>query len=472
MKSELRHIMRNLPLEGSILNDAIPPQGSCVMLFWPLPDETDTRPFIKACHEAGVKVVLPVVVGNEIEVRTYMGEEKMIPGSYGILEPQGAAFTDYTAISRVYVPGLAFTADGKRLGRGKGYYDRFLAKLTALNSEVEIIGVCAKGHLVDNITTAPHDYLMHRVITFPSIALLIFTITLFSCKKNSVPASNDAFTQVMDTTGAQDPYTYEEESENEEEQIKRVQNDWKMRHDVHRTVRSPYINKEKGIISVYDDLFKNAASQTGWDWRIIAAQCYQESGFDPQATSRAGARGLMQIMPGTAKELGLSMADIHSPEENVAAAARYIRQLTALFSDINSPEERIHFVLAAYNGGYKHIRDAMALTKKYGGSWQRWSDVSVYVLALQQPQYYRDPVVKSGYMIGSETAGYVSSIVQRARQYGANMAVVNLPPGWQAFSMSNSTDSVSATRVATRSKNRFTGGTPSVMTPEQLREAE
>lgn len=442
------------------------------MLFWPLPDEPDTRPFIRSCHEAGVKVLLPVVVADDIEIRTYSGEASMKSGRYGIMEPQGPAFTDYAAISRVYVPGLAFTADGKRLGRGKGYYDRFLAKITTLAPKAEIVGVCAKGHLVAEIPTEPHDFRMHRVITLSALLLLLIASTLSSCRRNTVPPTNDAFTQVMDTTGASDPYTYEDEIEAEQEQIRRVHQDWKLRHDVHRSVRAPYINKEKGVISVYDDLFREASSQTGWDWRLIAAQCYQESGFDPQATSRAGARGLMQIMPATAKDLGLSMNDIHSPASNIHAAAKYIRQLSSLFSDIKSSEERVHFVLAAYNGGYKHIRDAMALTKKYlgAGTEQRWENVSQYVMALMQPAYYRDPVVKYGYMIGSETAGYVSTIVQRARQYGANMSPVSLPPGWKEFSISSDSTKVSDLQKAERprSQNRFTHGTPSVLSPEQL----
>lgn len=465
--------MRRLPHEGSTLTDAIPPRGSRVVLFWPLPDEVDTRPYIRACHEAGVEVLLPVVVGNSIMLRTYSGEACMQPGQFGIMEPSGAEFPDYATISHIYVPGLAFTADGKRLGRGRGYYDRFLAEVAPLCPRAEIIGVCPKGHLVEEIPTEPHDFRMHRVITFATLLLLIATIILPSCNGKSTPAHNDAFTQVMDTTGASDPYSYDEANETEEEQIKRVQQDWRLRHDIQRTVRAPYINKERGIISVYDDLFRHASAQTGWDWRLIAAQCYQESGFDPQATSRAGARGLMQIMPGTAKGLNLSMDDIHSPTANVAAAAQLIRKLSNQFSDISNPEERIHFVLGAYNGGPGHIRDAMALTKKHGGSPQRWADVSKFVLALQSPQYYRDPVVKHGYMIGSETAGYVASVVQRARQYGANMTEVHLPSGWKEFTLPGDSTSKSALRSERPvSKNRFTNGTPSVLSPEQLQESE
>ena len=65
----------------------------------------------------------------------------------------------------------------------------------------------------------------------------------------------------------------------------------------------------------------------------------------------------------------------------------------------------------------RHVRDAMALTKKYGGVWQRWNDVRHYILALSRPQYYRDPTVKNGYMRGSETANYVDMIMRRWSQY-------------------------------------------------------
>lgn len=189
---------------------------------------------------------------------------------------------------------------------------------------------------------------------------------------------------------------------------------------VRRKVNAPYISREKGIISTYDAYFKQAAQATGWDWRLIAAQCYQESAFDPNAISWAGARGLMQIMPRTAEHLGLPAAKIHSPAENIAAAARYIRELNGLFGDIRDRGERQKFVLASYNGGHGHIRDAMALARKHGKNPHSWQDVSFFVLHLSRPEYYRDPVVRHGYMIGSETAGYVQSIMDRWRMYGGN----------------------------------------------------
>lgn len=187
--------------------------------------------------------------------------------------------------------------------------------------------------------------------------------------------------------------------------------------NVTRRVYPVMLSASKGQISNYDVLFRKYASTAGVDWVMMAAQCYQESCFDPRAHSWAGACGLMQIMPSTADHLSLPRDKMYEPEPNVAAAARLLRELQGQFKDIGSPAERIKFALAAYNAGYYHIRDAMALTKKYGGIPQRWSDVKKYVLLLQNAQYYRDPVVRYGYMRGSETANYVDMITERHAQY-------------------------------------------------------
>lgn len=207
-----------------------------------------------------------------------------------------------------------------------------------------------------------------------------------------------------------------------------------IRPHVVRKVRSPYLSREKGIISIYDDLFKKAAQTTGWDWRLIASQCYQESGFDPNAVSSAGARGLMQIMPTTASALGLSR--VENPEENVAAAARYIVQLTQKFSHIRNKQDQICFVLAAYNGGFGHVSDAQALAKKNGQNHLVWENVRPFVEKLQEPRYYLDPVVQHGYMIGTQTSTYVESIMQRWQQYGGH---VSASPTINSYSPSTTT---------------------------------
>ena len=186
---------------------------------------------------------------------------------------------------------------------------------------------------------------------------------------------------------------------------------------VTRHIYSPFLNRSKGVISRYDHLFQRYSGTARMDWRLMAAQCYQESCFDPNAKSWAGACGLMQIMPSTADHLGLPMSAIHDAESNVAAAAKYMAELQGHFSDIGDPTQRVLFALAAYNGGFHHIRDAMNLTRKHGGNPYNWGHVREYVLRLAQPAYYRDPVVKYGFMRGTETADYVDRIRARWSEY-------------------------------------------------------
>lgn len=181
--------------------------------------------------------------------------------------------------------------------------------------------------------------------------------------------------------------------------------------------RPPMLSRQKGIISQWDSYFIRYSSLIGWDWRLMAAQCYQESAFDPKAVSWAGAQGLMQLMPATAARMGISLAQVFEPERNIEGGARYLRHLSEIFDDIPNRQERLNFVLAAYNGGPGHVRDAMALAAKHGKNPKRWADVDYYILHLSEPAYYRDPVVKCGYLRGSETSGYVRQILSRWASY-------------------------------------------------------
>lgn len=201
------------------------------------------------------------------------------------------------------------------------------------------------------------------------------------------------------------------------EQVKKEERFLFSARSVRRHVYAPFLDRKGGVISRYDHLFRRYAPMARWDWRLLAAQSYQESCFDPNARSWAGACGLMQIMPSTADHLGLPRSEMTNPEKSVEAAVRLLAELSGHFRDIPSAEERRCFVLASYNGGANHIRDAMALASKYGGNPRRWSHVAPYVLKLQQPQYYNDPVVRYGYMRGSETVDYVDRIRQRYAQY-------------------------------------------------------
>ena len=237
----------------------------------------------------------------------------------------------------------------------------------------------------------------------------------------------------------------------------------KQRLQVRRHVHAPFISKEKGVISTYDTYFKEAAHAVGWDWRLVAAQCYQESGFDPNAVSWAGASGLMQLMPSTAAQMGLKKELIFKPAENIAAATRYISHLQNTFKSVPDPMERIMFVLGAYNAGPGHIQDAQALARKYGRNANSWSDVSQFVRGLSQAKYYRDPVVRHGYMIGSETYGYVQSIVDRWQAYGGGTYVGRAGAPMRSESVSTTDE----TSQREHKRNRFSRE-HKLLSPEEL----
>ena len=185
-----------------------------------------------------------------------------------------------------------------------------------------------------------------------------------------------------------------------------------------RKVSAPILNAARGQISVYDDLFKKYAIQCGWDWRLVAAQAYQESAFDPQAVSHMGAMGLMQLMPATARDVGVSSSEVFNPTSNVRGAVKLINQLNTHYAFISNTDERINFILAAYNAGSGHVDDARALAKKYGKNPNVWlGNVDVFVLKMSDSQYYNQPEVRHGYFRGSETYDYVNSIRARWSEY-------------------------------------------------------
>lgn len=185
-----------------------------------------------------------------------------------------------------------------------------------------------------------------------------------------------------------------------------------------RRVSAPIRNLAKGEISLYDKLFRQYSSKCGWDWRLLAAQAYQESAFDPEAISWMGAMGILQLMPATARSVGVSQAEIFNPEANIRGAVRLINQLDAHYADIHPVSERINFILAAYNAGPGHVDDARAIARKYGRNPDVWlGNVDGYVLRMSDPKYYNQPEVTHGYFRGSETHDYVNSIRTRWDEY-------------------------------------------------------
>ncbi len=174
----------------------------------------------------------------------------------------------------------------------------------------------------------------------------------------------------------------------------------------------------KGAISPYDQYFKKYAPLINWDWRLLASVAYHESHFDSQEVSWAGAAGVMQLMPRTAENFGLNKDSKFDAEKNIEAGVQYIKSLSMVFRRVENSEERVKFILAAYNSGPAHILDAMALAGKYGKNPQVWfNNVEFFLLKKSDPQFFNDPVVKYGYFRGKETVKYVQNTMETYRKY-------------------------------------------------------
>ncbi|TAL62212.1 MAG: transporter substrate-binding domain-containing protein [Bacteroidetes bacterium] len=171
-------------------------------------------------------------------------------------------------------------------------------------------------------------------------------------------------------------------------------------------------------ISPYDDMIMAYSREIGWDWRLLASMIYQESKFDPNAQSWAGACGLMQMIPSTALQYGLDTCG-GTAIESIDAGTRHIIKLDQYWAKvITNKNERIKFVLASYNVGLGHIIDARNLSRKYGKNPDLWQgNVEKYILLKSFPKYYNDPAVRCGYCRGQEPYNYVREIISRYEHY-------------------------------------------------------
>ena len=185
-----------------------------------------------------------------------------------------------------------------------------------------------------------------------------------------------------------------------------------------RLPHGPILSIKEGKISHFDHLFKKYAPEVGWDWRVIASLAYNESNFDTTAVSWVGAKGLMQLMPRTARLMGIPEGKEQNPEESVKAATKYLAQIARSFNKVTNPEEKMKFVLGAYNAGIGHVFDAMALAEKYGKNKYIWDEnVASFILLKSNEEYFNDPVCKNGYFRGRETYNFVKDILGRAEMY-------------------------------------------------------
>ena len=181
LRSQIRHTKRqftqqqldelSLPIISRLkerLRDA-----RVVMAYYALPDEVCTRQLIDDLLAEGKTVLLPKVLDDEnMEIRRYTGRHDLQEGILHLMEPIGETFTAYGDIDMVVVPGMAFDAQGHRLGRGRGYYDRFFtlhsipehSSPTRRLSRFTTLGVCFDFQKVDEVPVDAFDIAVDEVI--------------------------------------------------------------------------------------------------------------------------------------------------------------------------------------------------------------------------------------------------------------------------------------------------------------------
>lgn len=191
---------------------------------------------------------------------------------------------------------------------------------------------------------------------------------------------------------------------------------FKNRTGFKRRRSSPYFTETTGKISKYSEIVKKYSKQYGFDWRLIKSMIYQESRFQNHNSSWAGASGLLQIMPATAKSLGIK--DVTDPEQNIKGGLKYLKILFNRWESIPDSIQQLKFALASYNCGYGHVVDAQSLTRIHHKDSLRWDHgVDEFILKLSKPEFYNNPVVKYGYVRGSEPYKYVEQIFKRYETY-------------------------------------------------------
>lgn len=156
----------------------------------------------------------------------------------------------------------------------------------------------------------------------------------------------------------------------------------------------------------YRELIRQVAKEYQLDWHLLAAIAYQESHWEPEATSPTGVRGMMMLTTPTAEEMGVT--NRLDPLQSLRGGARYLKNIRRrLPRDIYEPD-RTWMALAAYNIGLGHLEDARALTERLGGDPHLWSDVMIHLPLLQKREHYRH--TRYGYARGGEAMHFVQNI--------------------------------------------------------------
>lgn len=156
----------------------------------------------------------------------------------------------------------------------------------------------------------------------------------------------------------------------------------------------------------YQPIFEEAAASFDIDWRLLAAQAYQESHWDPGARSPTGVRGMMMLTLPTAREVGV--ANRLDPRQSIEGGARYLANLKQRLPDSVTGQNRTWLALAAYNVGMGHLYDARTLARRLERDPDRWQHMREVLPLLADPAYHQD--LRYGYARGNEPVQYLRRI--------------------------------------------------------------
>jgi len=186
---------------------------------------------------------------------------------------------------------------------------------------------------------------------------------------------------------------------------------------VRNQVKNFSVEDHKNKLSKYDDLLKKVSDTLGWDWRYLGALVKTESDFDPNRKSWAGAHGLMQLMPNTYKAYGVK--NPFNAEQNVNAGVAHLLWLQEYWANYfeNETIDLTPYVLASYNAGHGHVRDALKLTELRNDDPRDWVAVEESLVKLSLPEYYTKPEIIYGYCRGIEPVTYVKKINRTYQRY-------------------------------------------------------
>jgi membrane-bound lytic murein transglycosylase F len=269
-----------------------------------------------------------------------------------------------------------------------------------------------------DIVIAEPDLDTHAILTMVSRGM--YDLTVLDSNKYNKEVANEYFIRAHFPLSEPVPHAWALRAD--DEQLMNALNKFisgEYRGNFYNTLYAKYVEnpqrwtasnkyrQEIEQLSPYDDLVRKYAEEYSFDWRLIVAQMYQESRFNPQAVSFKGAEGLMQIMPATAQDIGAQNLD--KPANSIQAGVKYLSMLRSQFEDDLLLEDRTWFTLASYNAGFGRVKRARELASEMGLDPNRWfGNVEHAMMALAQP------FEKNGEMIRNcrcgETVVYVHEI--------------------------------------------------------------